>query len=106
MASTLKWRTLVAIVLFAEVFTLAARFGLPALQGRVYSYPHFPRVIVFQQTPPGCIVDFQGSVIASAAGSIVFWICIVVIVAGLRRLIRNNDRRADQEISQLRSLGL
>jgi len=53
MASMVKWRTLVAIVLFAEVLTLAARFGLPALQGRVYSYLHFPRVIVFHQTPPG-----------------------------------------------------
>lgn len=41
-ARIVKWRKLAAIVLFAEVFTLAAMFGLPALQSRVYSYPHFP----------------------------------------------------------------
>jgi len=106
MASIVKWRTLVAIVLFAEVFTLAAMFGLPALQGRVYSYPHFPRLIVFHQSPPGCIVDFQGNFFAAAAESTVFWICIVLIVAGLMRLIRNDDRRVDQEISRLHSQGL
>jgi hypothetical protein len=38
----MKWRTLLAIVLFAEVSTLAAFFGVPALQGKVYSDPHFP----------------------------------------------------------------
>jgi hypothetical protein len=106
MGSIVKWRTVVAIVFFAEVFTLAAMFGLPALQGRVYSSPHFPRLIVFHQTPPGCIVDFQGHVFASAAESTVFWICVVLVVAGLKRLMRNNERRVDQEISRLHSQGL
>ena len=106
MASTVKWRTLLAIVLFAEAFTLAAMFGVPAIQGRVYSDPHFPRLIVFHQTPPGCIVNFRGNFFASAAESTVFWICIVLLFAGLRRLIRSNDRRVDQEIARLHSRGL
>jgi len=106
MANTVKWRTLFATVLFAEVFTLVATFGVPAIEGRVYSDPHFPRLIVFHQTPPGCIFDFQGNFFAAAAESTVFWICIVLIVAGLMRLIRNNDRRVDQEISRLHSQGL
>ena len=106
MGSIVKWRTLVAIVLFAEAFTMAGMFGLPALQGRVYSYPHFPHLIVFQSPPPGDIVGFQGNFFAAAAESTVFWTCTVLIVAGLRRLIRNNDRRVDQEISRLRSQGL
>jgi hypothetical protein len=106
MAGSIKSRSLVAIVLFAEAFTLAVLFGLPALQGRVYSYPHFPRVIVFHDRPPGCIVDFQGNFFAAAAESTLFWICMVLVSAGMRRLIRNNDRRVDQEISRLRSQGL
>jgi len=106
MAGGVKWRSLVAIVLFAEVFTLAVLFGLPAQQGRVYSYPHFPQVIVFHDTLPGCIVDFQGNFFAAAAESTLFWICMVLVSAGIRRLIRNNDRRVDQEISRLRSQGL
>ena len=69
MAGSIKSRSLVAIVLFAEVFTLAVLFGLPALQGRVYSYPHFPQVIVFHDRPPGSIVDFQGNFFAAAAES-------------------------------------
>ena len=80
MASTVKWRTLFATVLFAEVFTLVATFGVPAIEGRVYSDPHFPRLIVFHQNPPGCIVNFRGNFFASAAESTVFWICIVLIV--------------------------
>lgn len=47
MASIVKWRTLVAIVLFAEAFTLAGMFGLPAIQGRVSSDTHFPRLMCF-----------------------------------------------------------
>jgi hypothetical protein len=47
MAGSIKWPSLVAIVLFAEVFTLAVLFGLPELRGRVYSYPHFPQLIIF-----------------------------------------------------------
>jgi hypothetical protein len=42
MASIVKWRTLVAIGLFAEVFTLAAVFGLPALAGWALPLPAFP----------------------------------------------------------------
>ena len=106
MASIVKWRTLLAIVLFAEVSTLAVTFGVPALQGKVYADPHFPHLIVFHQTPPGCIVNFQGNFFMAAAESTVFWICIVLIVAGLRRWVRNNDKRVDQEIARLRSQGL
>lgn len=106
MAITVKWRTLLAIVLFAEVFTLAATFGVPALQGKVYSDPEFPRLIVFEHNPPGCIINFRGNFFVSAAESTVLWICIVLIVAGLRRWIRSNDKRVDQEIARLHSQGL
>jgi hypothetical protein len=106
MASTVKWRRLIAIVLFAEVSTLAVTFGVPALQGKVYSDPRFPHLIVFHQTPPGCIVNFQGNFFVSAVESTVFWICIVLIVAGLRRWIRNNDKRVDQEIARPHSQGV
>lgn len=97
---------LFAIALSAEVSTLAAMFGVPALQGRVYSDPHFPRLIVFHENPPGCIVNFRGNFFVSVAESTVFWICIVLVVAGLRRWIRNDDKRVDEEIARLHSHGL
>ena len=83
MASIVKWRTLVAIVLFAEAFTLAGMFGRPAIQGRLLRHP-FSSPHVFHQRPPGCIVHFHGNFFVSAAQSTAFWICVVLIVAGLR----------------------
>lgn len=106
MAGAIKLRSLIVYAMVAEVLTLAVGFVLPWLQGRAFPDPRFPRVIVFHHGLPSCIVDFQGNFFESLAESAVFWICIMLIVAGLVRLIRNNDRRVDEEISRLNSQGL
>lgn len=105
MAGAIKPRSLIVCAVVAEVLTLAVRFLLPLLQDRAFPDPHFPRVIVFHHPLPSCIVDFQGNFFESVAESTVFWICVVLIVAGLVRLIRNNDRGVDEEISRLKSQG-
>jgi hypothetical protein len=93
MTANKKWRRLIAFVFLAEVFTLSFRFGLPALQGRAFLDPHFPLVIVFHQSPPGCIVDFQGNVFTAAAATTLFWMCAVLVVAGLVRSMRRRGTK-------------
>jgi len=94
MTRAIKWRRLIAIASLAEILTLAVWFGLPALQGRAFPDPHFPRVIVFHQTPPGCIVDFQGNLYVAAAESAMFWICAVLVATVVVRFLRSNERPA------------
>jgi hypothetical protein len=95
MASSIKWGLLIAMALLAEACTVALQFGLPAIQGKVFADPHFPRVIVFHHVPPSCIVDFQGNFYAAVAESTLFWACSVFVVTGAVRLVRQRRTVAE-----------
>jgi hypothetical protein len=95
MTANFKWGRLIAFALFAEVFILSCWFGFPALQGRAFFDPRFPRVIVFHQSPPGCNVDFRGNVFTAAAATTLFWMFAVLIVAGLVRSTRRRWTATD-----------
>ena len=95
MASSLKWGRLVAMVLLLDASTLAVLFGLPAIEGKAFPDPHFPRVIVFHHAPPSCIVDFQGNFYVAVAESTLFWACSVFAVAGAVRLVRQRRTVAE-----------
>jgi hypothetical protein len=90
MTANIKWGRLIAFAFLAEVFTLSFWFGLPALQGRAFFDPRFPLVIVFHQSPLGCIVDFRGNVFTAVAATTLFWMCAVLVVA---ELVRSTRRR-------------
>jgi hypothetical protein len=99
MVSNMKWARLIAIALLAEAFTLAVMFGLPALQGRAFLDPRFPRVTVFHHTPPSCIVDFQGNVYTAAATSTLFWMGAVLVVALVVRSMRAKRTEAEVKLA-------
>jgi hypothetical protein len=84
----MRWRRIIAIVVLAELATLAIEFGLPAVQHRIFADPRFPHVIVFHHPLPSCIVDFQGNVYTFCAISTVLWMSVLIGVAFVVSLVR------------------
>ena len=87
----MKWKKLIAIVLWLEALSLIFLFALPALQHKVFADPEFPDIIVYHQYPPGCIVDFRGNIFIASAWIGVFWTIVVILVIGAYKLHKAID---------------
>jgi len=98
-----RWRRIAVIVLVAELATLTVEFGLPVVQHRIFTDPQFPHVIVFHQTPPSCIVDFQGNVYISSMTSTAFWTIVVIGVTFAVKLVRRNEESHRKSVYLKRS---
>ena len=77
----MHWKKLLLLATLLEFFTLIVQFWLPYSEGRAFVDPAFPQLIVFHQSPPGCIVDFRGNFWQYVAEETFTWLVVTFLFA-------------------------